>query len=152
VKRSGFASRFEPRPSRQWEGGEITPRAPALRIVDTSSRLVLPLPKENALQHLGYMSAVRLQPCCRCNWYRKRWMQFCHADEGKGTGIKTDCRLGWSGCGPHDDLPGCHWFVGSSGRMGKEGRREFETFAGAVTRAAVAKAGLWPARLPRWPG
>lgn len=109
-----------------------------------------PVEKENALQHEGYMAAVRQIACRRCGWFRKGFMQFCHSDQGKGQGIKTDCRRGWSGCGPHDGEPGCHWFVGTSGRMSKEGRREFEAFASASTRAEVVAKGQWPARLPRW--
>lgn len=114
-------------------------------------RRIVPDPKENPLQHLGYMAAARLVPCVRCGFWRKGYMEFAHADFSKGTGIKTDCRRGWSACGPHDGLPGCHWLVGTSGRMGKEGRREFEAYAADVTRREVIAAGNWPARLPRWP-
>lgn len=99
--------------------------------------------KEKPLQHLGYMAIVRMFPCARCGT-NSLPRDFCHADEGKGTGIKTDCRRGWPGCRV------CHEFVGSSGKLGKEGRRAFEDKAGAETRADVLAAGLWPARLPRW--
>lgn len=106
--------------------------------------------KDAPVQHQGYMALVRLQPCQRCGWYRKGWMQFCHADEGKGMGIKSDCRLGWSGCGPHDGLPGCHWIVGTSGQLSKEERREFERWAGRRTRSTIVMNGQWPKRLPKW--
>lgn len=107
-------------------------------------------PKDAPVQHQGYMALVRLQPCQRCGWYRKGFMQFCHADEGKGMGIKSDCRLGWSGCGPHDGLPGCHWIVGTSGQLSREERREFERWAGQRTRSTIVMNGQWPKRLPKW--
>lgn len=132
---------------RQWEGGEITPRHPVS--VPVVRSMVLSLAKDGALQHLGYQSIVRGLPCARCGYSATR-NQFCHADFSKGAGLKTDCRLGWPGCGPHDDGPGCHWIVGTSGRLGKQGRRDFEERAGRETRELVLAAGLWPARLPRW--
>jgi len=107
-----------------------------------------PIPKENALQHLGYMALVRKLPCARCGIVG--FSQFCHADEGKGGAIKTDCRRGWPGCGPHNGQPGCHWYVGTSGRMPKAERRAFEEQAGQSTRATIIAAGQWPKRLPLW--
>jgi len=60
--------------------------------------------KINAIQHARYMK-VRQLACACCGI--ARGIQFSHADEGKGTGIKTHCRRGWPGCGPHDDSMGC---------------------------------------------
>jgi hypothetical protein len=77
--------------------------------------------------------------------------QFCHADEGKGTGIKTDCRRGWPGCGPHHDTMGCHYMIGSTGMLGQAERRRLEETYGIRTRDAINAAGLWPKRLPQWP-
>jgi hypothetical protein len=108
------------------------------------SDVVVACPKENALQHAGYMDAVRGLPCARCGHPPRS--QFCHADEGKGLGIKTDCRRGWPGCAA------CHFLVGSTGILGQSGRRVFELEAGARTRAQVIALGLWPARLPMWEG
>ena len=151
---------------KQWEGDTLpTPRlrvdgvdlvaGPRLvfplgqqRATNGIYRVSAPIPKENALQHAGYMAAVRLLPCARCGI--SGFSQFCHADEGKGAAIKTDCRLGWPGCGPHHGRPGCHWYVGTSGRMLKAERREFERQAGARTRALIIAAGQWPKRLPLW--
>lgn len=142
MKRTAFRSKLpERRPARQWEGGAITARAPA-RVVP-SLRLVEPIAKENALQHLGYMAAVRKIACRRCGTVAVRRV-FCHADEGKGGAIKTDCRRGWAGC------DACHHYVGSTGKLGKAGRRAFEETAAASTRAEIINRGLWPARLPRW--
>jgi hypothetical protein len=104
-------------------------------------------PKSRPIQHKGYMAAVRSLPCYRCGVIGLT--QFCHADEGKGMGLKTDCRLGWPGCGPHGSSPGCHWEVGTSGRMSREERRAFEREAGEATRETVAALGQWPKKLPR---
>jgi hypothetical protein len=82
-------------------------------------------------------------PCRRCG--RAGPSQFCHADEGKGIGIKTDCRRGWPGC------PECHEFVGSTGKLGKEGRRLLEAVMGLSTRTTILLEGQWPASLPLWP-
>jgi hypothetical protein len=108
-----------------------------------------PVEKENALQHVGYMAAVRaLGYCMLCK--RSCRPQFCHADEGKGERIKTDVRRGWPGCGPGEWGPGCHYLVGTSGTYLKEQRRALEAELGRRTREAVKAAGLWPARLPMW--
>ena len=100
------------------------------------------VPKENALQHAGYMDLVRAMACMHCN--RPPRSQFCHADEGKGQGIKTDCRRGWPGCAA------CHHLIGSTGKLGRDERRRLEAEYGARTRAAVLDSGQWPKRLPMW--
>ncbi|MCC2632162.1 MAG: hypothetical protein K0S48_48 [Ramlibacter sp.] len=101
--------------------------------------------KEQMLQHRGYEDAVRgLGYCMRCRLACRP--QFCHADMGKGTGIKTDCRRGWPGC------PDCHWLVGTSGYYTKEQRRAVEADLAQRTRNAVIAAGTWPARLPMFEG
>lgn len=106
-------------------------------------------PKHPASQHAGYMQAVRsLGYCMHCR--RACHPQFCHRDQGKGMGIKTDVREGWPGCGPGPWGPGCHWLVGTSGNYSREERRALELGLGRRTRAAVTAAGLWPARLPAW--
>lgn len=112
-----------------------------------------PVPKDDPLQHGGYMALVRKLACAHCGWPPPS--QFCHADAGKGTGLKTDCRRGYPGCGPHrapsgETVAGCHWLIGSSGRIPKLERRDLEEAYGQQTRAAIESAGNWPARLPRW--
>lgn len=109
---------------------------------------VFAVEKINAIQHAGYMRLVRLLPCARCAIEHS--IQFCHADEGKGTGIKTDCRRGWPGCGPHGDTMGCHHLVGTSGTLKKDERRAVELAYAIDTRAKVLALGLWPASLPKW--
>lgn len=100
--------------------------------------------KENARQHAGYMDLVRAMPCMHCGQAPRS--QFCHADEGKGMGIKTDCRRGWPGCAA------CHHLVGSTGLLGRDARRALEDQYACRTRAAIVAEGLWPGSLPRWEG
>lgn len=98
--------------------------------------------KENALQHRAYMDAVRSLPCAHCG--KAPRSVFCHSDEGKGTGIKSDCRLGWPGC------PECHDAIGTRRIYSKPLRRALEAEMARHTRAKVMAAGLWPKTLPLW--
>ena len=149
MRRSGFKPKLPARrPAKQIEGYTPRPRPVAVAVA-SPAQAVVSVPKQAPVQHAGYMAAVRTLPCMRCGV--AGFTQFCHADEGKGLALKTDCRLGWPGCGPHGGLPGCHWVIGTSGVLGKEGRRAFEAAAGAMTRQAIRDAGLWPATLPAWP-
>ena len=152
LKRTAFKPKVlvaAPR-GRQWEGGDITPRAPAPRAALRDSDLVTPIEKENALQHPAYMAVVRTLSCAHCR--RQGPSEFCHSDEGKGKSIKTDCRRGWPGC--KDDLVhnriGCHSLLGSTGTFTKEQRRQLEARYAAETRAQVIGMGKWPKDLPRW--
>jgi hypothetical protein len=102
-----------------------------------------PVAKECASQHSGYMAAVRdLGYCMNCG--RACRPQFCHADQGKGMGIKTDVRRGWPGC------PECHFLIGTSGVYTKNERRGIEARLAHKTRNAVLAAGSWPKHLPLW--
>jgi hypothetical protein len=107
-------------------------------------------PKESPLESAAYENAVRaLGYCVRCG--RTCRPQFCHADQHKGMGMKTDVRRGWAGCGvwnPTD--PGCHYIVGTSGQMEKQERRAEEDRLAAITRAEVERLGLWPRSVPKW--
>lgn len=111
--------------------------------------------KDEPIQHLAYMAAVRKLACIRCGI--QGFTQFCHSDApggkgGKAKGLKSDCRLGWPGCGPHGDTMGCHYLVGSTGQLGKAQRRITEAEYGRQTRALIRSMGLWPKTLPPWPG
>lgn len=98
--------------------------------------------KENMIQHAGYMDVVRSLPCARCG--KPPRSQFCHSDEGKGTGIKSDCRLGWPGCAQ------CHHDIGTARIYPKEQRRQIEAEYARRTRHQIESMGLWPKNLPRW--
>lgn len=138
-----------PRPAKQIGEG-YTLRARPVSVSSCEARMSVPVPKVIPLDHKGYMAAVRKLPCYRCGVVG--FTQFCHRDEGKGMGTKTDCREGWPGCGPHHGEPGCHWLIGTSGRFLRCERRGFELEAGIATRATIHNAGLWPANLPAWAG
>lgn len=139
-----------PRPVKTIEGYTPRPRAVAVAVRDESARMVVPVPKENALQHQGYMDLVRRMPCAHCG--RRGPSQFCHADMDKGMGIKTDCRLGWPGCADRPGAVGCHTIVGSTGYFKREHRRHLEAAYGEKTRRAIFESGKWPPGLPYWPG
>lgn len=152
MKRSGFKRKaIEPKACKTYEVYTPRPRAVAVAVHDGKARMAVPVPKQQPIQHEGYMDAVRTLPCYRCGIVG--FTQFCHADEGKGQGIKTDCRLGWPGCGPHYEggmlVPGCHYVVGSTGALGKMARRRFESEAGAHARAEIERLGLWPRNLQK---
>jgi hypothetical protein len=110
---------------------------------------VRPAPKENIVVCEAYRRLVRAMPCMRCGIVG--FTQFCHADEGKGMGLKTDDRRGWPGCGPHGEEPGCHHYVGTSGQLPRQEKRALEEEYGRRTREILESCGLWPAGLERWP-
>ncbi len=104
-----------------------------------------PAPKEAVLSSQPYERAAKaLGYCMRCGRAstRKGDLDFCHADLGKGTAIKTDVRRGWPGCRK------CHEEVGRV--LIRPVRRAVEYLLGVMTRAAVLAAGSWPKRLPMW--
>jgi hypothetical protein len=100
-----------------------------------------PLAKEGAIQSAAYMASVRLLPCAHCGISGPS--QFCHSDEGKGMGIKSDCRNGWPGCAA------CHDMVGTQRIYAKENRRRIEAEMAAKTRAQITEIGQWPKSLPQ---
>ena len=152
MKRSGFKPKLPPRPCKVYEVFTPRPRAVAVARSDGKARIVVPVPKHAPIQHEGYMATVRQLPCYRCGIVG--FTQFCHADEGKGAALKTDCRRGWPGCGPHQVgdrmVPGCHYEVGSTGTLSKAARRAFEEAAGKATRATILSSGKWSESLPMW--
>ena len=143
----GMRPNFKQSPRRDAKqiGPEYTlrPRSPVVAVA-WPARLSVPIPKQAVIQHAAYMDAVRSLPCAGCG--KPPRSQFAHSDAGKGMGIKTDCRLGWPGCAD------CHYHVGSTGKLGKAGRRKFEEEAAQRTRDEIRKLGLWPASLPTWEG
>lgn len=156
LKNSGFAKSM----TAMDRGARLAARArrmrnmaEAVRAAPTASRGVIeraigaapPIPKEEASQSGTYMAAVRaLGYCMRCGKHSTGpgSLHFCHADLGKGQGIKTDSRRGWPGC------PECHEVVGR--KLLKPVRRAVEYLLGVMTRAAVRAAGTWPKNLPDW--
>jgi hypothetical protein len=103
-----------------------------------------PAPKEAIVESAAYERAAKsLGYCMRCGAEvvpLTGALDFCHADLGKGQGIKTDVRRGWPGCRT------CHEIVGR--KLAKPVRRAVEYLLGVMTRAAVRAAGKWPKGLP----
>lgn len=144
LRRTGFKSKAALREVRDPDRVRPTPTpSAAFRLGVPIASQAAAIEKEKAIQHEPYMRLVRNMPCARCGKFPPS--QFCHADMGKGAGIKTDCRRGFPGC------PECHVLLGSSGKIPREQRRELEAFYGGQTRERVIAAGLWPASLPAWP-
>lgn len=148
MKRTGFARKLPPRPAR-----EDRPRPPMARLermpnYAPANDRVFAIPKEDAIQQEGYMRLVRQLPCAMCGVIG--FSQFCHSDEGKGLGIKSDCRTGWPGCGPRPGIPGCHYLVGTAGTYTRDERRALEARMAAETRAKILALGQWPKTLPPW--
>ena len=98
-----------------------------------------PQAKDAPVQNKAYMDAVRSLPCAHCG--KGPRSEFCHSDEGKGMGIKSDCRDGWPGC--HE----CHDAIGTQRVYDKEMRRAIEAAMARQTRAQINALGLWPATL-----
>lgn len=144
MKRSEWPRRGQPEPGAG--PARIKPVAKPLerqvRYATPANEPVFAQPKEGVIEHEGYKRLVRQLPCAHCGI--EGYTQFCHSDEGKGMGIKTDCRRGWPGCGPHGDSMGCHFLLGSTGLLDREERRRLEELYGAQTRAAIILQGLWP--------
>lgn len=101
-----------------------------------------PVEKDNPIQHAGYMDIVRAMPCAHCG--KPPRSQFCHSDEGKGMGIKSDCREGWPGC------PECHDAIGTKRIYPRHQRRAIEAEMARQTRAKIEASGQWPKNLERW--
>lgn len=145
MKRSGFKPKvYEPQPA--------APLSPLLRPANVA-RISANDPgpavtKEHPAVSETYRDLVRAMRCAHCGYPPRS--QFCHSDQGKGIGLKTDDRRGWPGCGPHDGKPGCHWLIGTSGRIPKAQRRELEDRYAAQARAAILASGKWPKNLPLW--
>lgn len=139
--RSGFK-----RPTLERKRTVHTPIAPENRRNASMTPVVTTpceaIEKENALQHAGYMDIVRAMSCAHCG--RAPRSQFCHTDETKGMGIKTDCRKGWPGC------DSCHYLIGTKRIYPRDERRALEAKLAAQTRTLILAAGLWPKTLPLW--
>jgi len=140
----GFASKAAPRREYDPDRVRSTPTpSKDFRLARPIDDHVEPVEKEGVIaEHGVYMQLVRMLPCAHCN--RHGPSQFCHADMGKGIGIKTDCRRGFPGC------PECHALLGSSGKIPRAERRELERRYGEQTRAKMLELKLWPRTLPLW--
>lgn len=142
LQRSAFKARAAlARPPR--EDRVLAPCAPAVRRATYAGATSgVEIVKEDAVQSPTYQRAAKaLGHCMRCGAEHVP-LDFCHADLGKGKGLKTDSRRGWPGC------RGCHETVGR--KLARPVRRAVEYILGFLTRCEILAAGTWPANLPRW--
>lgn len=121
--------------------------SPGRQAVMGGATSATPIAKERVSQSAAYQVAVRsIGYCMRCGCTLPPGTgvaQFCHADEGKGGGLKTDVRRGWNGCAA------CHRYVGTDRKgLSKNMRRLIERFLAWKTRCTLRRRGLWPASLP----
>ena len=135
--------RYTPRPATQYTGDALpTPRTAALLDTSAVSRLVVPLPKGQYLRSEKYRRFVASLDCAHCGI--AGYSNACHADEGKGTGIKSCDSTCWPGCVTRYGRVGCHDIVGASGLFTKSQRRTLERGYGGRTRETARLAGHWP--------
>jgi hypothetical protein len=59
---------------------------------------------------------------------------------GKGFAIKAGDETCYPACGPRPGIHGCHWLIGTSGRLTKSQRRRLEAAYAADTREALRDA------------
>lgn len=147
------AQRAEKRKAKSEPAIEEPPPAPARKAKPRpkpkkkpADKTMLAHAKENVSQNGTYMAIVRRLACRRCTApppSPKKGNEFCHRDEGKGMGLKTDVREGWAGC------PACHKEVGE-GKMPRAEKRRLNDEYAESTRDEVIALGLWPKTLAKW--
>lgn len=132
MKRSGFS---RPAPMRTPRQALVPRNEPARATMRPSLRFVESITKDTPVRSEKYLRAVASLPCWRCGI--QGHTQACHGDEGKGMGLKACDLTAWPGCGPHDGLIGCHAYVGSTGKLGRDERRRLEQQAAADTQVML---------------
>lgn len=142
MKRSGFARKVY----------QAAPQAPPTRgrggVLAQCSSMAAPAPKEAVIQHVGYLRLVAAGACKNCGI--AGYSQAAHPNEGKGMGIKTDCRRAFPLCCDRPGVRGCHGAFDQAAMFGKAARRLIEDAWGADTRRRILAAGEWPKSLPFW--
>ena len=127
---------FEPRPVKTIDYTP-RPRAAAVAVVDTSDRLVVPVPKTEYLRDEDYRRWVASLDCMHCG--RVGRSQAAHADDngaaGKGLSIKASDEFIYPACADEPGRRGCHWLIGSSGLFTKALRHQLESRYVSLTRA-----------------
>ena len=149
--------RYTPKPATQYTGdalptprvaakGREGPRTAALLDTSTVSRLVVPIPKPVLLRCKKYLRWTATLPCAHCGI--EGYSNACHADEGKGMGIKSCDSTVWPGCVTRYGRIGCHEIVGSTGLFTKSQHRALDRTYGEDTRAKARAAGMYPEGWP----
>ena len=135
------------KPATQYTGDALpTPRTAALLDTSAVSRLVVPLPKPLFLRSKKYLRWTATLPCANCGI--EGYSNACHADEGKGMGMKACDSTVWPGCVTRYGRVGCHDIFGASGLIGKTERRSRERSFGRETRAKAKAVGMYPKGWP----
>lgn len=144
MKRTPFKTRHSGYEPRDPDRVRSTPTpSSAFRQAERIEGHAAAIEKENAIQHGVYIGLVKMLPCARCGAHGPS--DFCHRDQGKAMGKKTDVREGFPGCRP------CHDLLGSSGKIPRAERRELEAAYGRATRDKMRAMNLWPRTLADWP-
>lgn len=127
MKRSGFARPvFERKPRQVF---------PMHRVPAPSAPVFVQTPKDEPVRSEPYRRAVAALPCFRCGIHGLS--QAAHADEGKGLAIKACDLTCYPLCGTRLGEPGCHWLVGTSGRINRGERRGLELRGKEATQATL---------------
>jgi len=98
---------------------------------------MLAYPKTKAIRSEAYRRAVAALPCWRCGICG--FSQAAHGDAGKGLAMKSCDSTCYPLCGPRQNEPGCHWLIGTSGRLSRAHRRSIEAQAARETRELLWK-------------
>jgi hypothetical protein len=145
MKRSGFKRKLPAhQPSYQREDRPrafVMPTVKPLRpgtYAGTTSGVAIAKPEP--IRSEAYRRAVASLACIHCG---RDGCQCAHANTGKGMATKASDLESFPLC------PRCHVAFDQGALFSKEERREIEPQWAAATRAAVDRAGLWPANLPR---
>lgn len=141
MKRTGFKRQgLPPRPVKTIDYSP-RPRDAAVSRHDGKARMVVPVPKRIYVRDRDYRSWVASLDCMHCGI--SGYSQCAHSDDNgagaKGMGIKSSDDTSYPACGPHprpdgSTDPGCHWLIGTSGRIPKAERRALEATYSAKTR------------------
>jgi hypothetical protein len=130
MRRSGF--KRPARPKRQ----PLTLVASTVRsAMGPRVAAVVSAPKDAPIRDEAYRRYVAALPCLLCGVVG--YSQAAHADRGKGLGMKACDTTCYPLCGTRTGEPGCHWLVGTSGRVPRERRREIEERGGRETQLTL---------------
>jgi hypothetical protein len=124
VKRTGFKSKWSPRPAKQIDYTP-TPRPVAVARSDVYARMSVPVPKREYVRSEAYRRLVAALNCCACDVAGHS--QAAHPNSpaaGKGLGIKADDRLCFPLCGASGN--DCHRAFDQGAMFDKDTRRRME--------------------------
>lgn len=135
MRRSGFASKFTPRPVREWTGPAPSPRKPVVAMLVAPRRIVA-VPKDRPERSEAYRRLVAALPCINC-----QIVGFSQAAHGPTLGARiksndTDC---FPLCCARPDASGCHYLFDTYQLFDREARAAWAKKWARQTRAALAR-------------